>query len=670
MAGRIALDLKKFKHVKSDKDSTTLQHKDGHQLVLAHHKLGPEFKAQLAALNPVDKEAMTPDQAREAKSQKMADGGQAQDPTKDSSGEVKQGYKDVAQNARQDKPSEEAQTASSASKMWSNVKNAWAEGGEICKEPKMLAEGDPDIGGVKQIVPNRIPGPDVDYNPQPKFQGDIGFSPEEFGQIVGHAVAAAKSGIGKVKETAGEVGRGFNSGVMQAGGPDLSGADEAQPQPPQQPQAQAQPQDQAQQAPLPNPQSPVPEPGPAPQAGTGEFQPKATIPGAESALTTGIKEERAGLQQKGQAEGELATAQADVAKAGAEAQQGINDRYREEYGQLNDERMNHIHDLQNNMVDPNKYWDSHSKIATGIGMIIAGFNPTSNPNAAVNFLKTQMEQNLEAQKANQGTRQNILSATMEQFKDAHAATEMARVIQNDTVAHQLLAAAPQAKSAIAQANAKAAAGKLLQDSSQKLQQLAQYKTMMGMINHQQGAGSSEDTWQQRNRMLNMFNPEMAKYESERHVPGIGEASTPVPDGAKNQMRAHKDVNNTMNEVLEFAQKNAGSLDPKIRAQGNALINQLQSQIRVAEDQGVYKESEANFMKKTIGDSPAGFLANYTTVPKVRELQELKQKSYNNLLGQYGLKPQQLPHEAKAPQYKTVNGIKYMRGPNGEAIPVK
>lgn len=47
---RIKLDLNSFKHVKSDKHSTILQHKDGHQLTLAHNALSPESREQLHAL--------------------------------------------------------------------------------------------------------------------------------------------------------------------------------------------------------------------------------------------------------------------------------------------------------------------------------------------------------------------------------------------------------------------------------------------------------------------------------------------------------------------------------------------------------------------------------------------------------------------------------------------
>lgn len=47
---RIKLDLSKFKHVKTDDKFTTLQHKDGHILTMAHGGLSDESKQQLDAL--------------------------------------------------------------------------------------------------------------------------------------------------------------------------------------------------------------------------------------------------------------------------------------------------------------------------------------------------------------------------------------------------------------------------------------------------------------------------------------------------------------------------------------------------------------------------------------------------------------------------------------------
>lgn len=46
----VKLDLSQFKHVRSDDNTTTLKHKLGHELTLAHKSLGPESRAQLQAM--------------------------------------------------------------------------------------------------------------------------------------------------------------------------------------------------------------------------------------------------------------------------------------------------------------------------------------------------------------------------------------------------------------------------------------------------------------------------------------------------------------------------------------------------------------------------------------------------------------------------------------------
>ncbi len=70
----IKLDLKRFKHIKSDKHSTTLQHPDGHTITMAHSALGPEAKQQLMALSHIAKDAQTDANSDELK-HKMAKGG-------------------------------------------------------------------------------------------------------------------------------------------------------------------------------------------------------------------------------------------------------------------------------------------------------------------------------------------------------------------------------------------------------------------------------------------------------------------------------------------------------------------------------------------------------------------------------------------------------------------
>lgn len=59
---KISLDLKKFKHIKSDGETTTLRHRDGHVLTIANKSLSPDFQKQLSALTGMASQDATPEQ--------------------------------------------------------------------------------------------------------------------------------------------------------------------------------------------------------------------------------------------------------------------------------------------------------------------------------------------------------------------------------------------------------------------------------------------------------------------------------------------------------------------------------------------------------------------------------------------------------------------------------
>lgn len=69
------LDLKKFKHVKSDDNFTHLKHEQGHEIKIAHKSLSKDNQAQLAALSklPIQDETVVNKQEASAK---MAEGGE------------------------------------------------------------------------------------------------------------------------------------------------------------------------------------------------------------------------------------------------------------------------------------------------------------------------------------------------------------------------------------------------------------------------------------------------------------------------------------------------------------------------------------------------------------------------------------------------------------------
>jgi hypothetical protein len=81
-------DPKMYKHVKSDKHSTTLKHKRGHTITLAHNVLSPKMRTALEALSKIPQENATEGQAQESQDQHQygkvimkADGGDVEQKT-------------------------------------------------------------------------------------------------------------------------------------------------------------------------------------------------------------------------------------------------------------------------------------------------------------------------------------------------------------------------------------------------------------------------------------------------------------------------------------------------------------------------------------------------------------------------------------------------------------
>lgn len=790
---RIKLDLSEFKHVSSDDKSTKLQHKNGHTLILAHKSLSPDAQKQLGALSKIAQENRTQSQSNELQDQKMAyggmyeeggkvkippsdatvpdkdsnkekpvganvntpsslqeawrrithpmaEGGETKDPTRDEHGDVKPGYKAVAENSRANKPSEQAQTASSPSKMLENLKNAWADGGlipnkktlkpvETYKEevhapdtyghlnekaaeleekekPQELVESTDEQkmadGGeattaqdaatdqefnssentAKQSIPQEINSQANDLLSKPADIGNVQEKPQEsdlakhlayitgrWGKeaVVNHLINPAIRGVTDLANTASNIGSGLIAGA--SGQPETPTTDQAKIQqaPPQQPPA-----------PVVQPPAPLPQPN-AKQieetqqaAGTPTLQSDiANVNNPMGLATQGFANEIQAERAKATATQGLASGESNALAQDAAAKQRAFAKFQNTYDILSKERLAHIQDINNGHIDPNAYWKDHSKIATGLGMILAGFNPAGSPNAAIDFLKFQMDRNLDAQKANLNSKNNLLNANLQQFHNINAATEMTRLMQNDVITNQLNQAATEAKTPLAKAAAQAAIGQIQMESAQRFRQLAMTQSIMGLA--AKGDPQSEEEFRAMTSMMRMLGMgEVAKDMESKRIPGIGTASREVPADVLKQISSSKAVNDLMNTSLEFSAQHRGLLDklnPAEIAKAHTIQGQLIGAIKQAQHDGVYKPTEAEFLTSQIGGSPAAFFSKMSSEPKIRQLQTVKQQEMNELLSPYGIKAPQLPTQQQPQTVQGKDGRMYRRQGN-YMVPVK
>ena len=328
----------------------------------------------------------------------------------------------------------------------------YAEGEQVEQGPQAGVTAPADIGGVQQVVPRQasVPTEQVDtqklYNSIVQGRGGAQATPSEE-MFNPNAMTYATFGPN------GEPPKSFDSNAWQQAEQMLQQQQAAAAGAGQERTAQIQSDNVVRQraglAPEPVPGSPDQPswmPAPATMAQPQSMQTPATTSGdvkqpdqtqqpsqnqgldttvdidPQTGLVRGAGQAMRGIAGMATAEGNLGQARAEAIAQNLDAQRQAQVTYKQHLDELEAERQNHMRDIKDGYIDPDQYWKGdangnggHSKVMAGIGMILAGFNPTNNPNAAINFLKYQMDRNMEAQKTNLAQKNNMLYANLQQF---------------------------------------------------------------------------------------------------------------------------------------------------------------------------------------------------------------------------------------------------------------
>lgn len=712
----LGIDPKKFTHVKSDDKSTVLKHKDGHVLTIAHSVLSPKMRDQLKALSKMGQQDQTDSQAQEAQDQqprKMADGGAPRWDSYSGTAPVDPRIGGIGRDMK-----DRTTSAQDKTRHDQNDKNDEA----YRKEHSAPAETD-DTSGYKDYTPKAKGGvikmadggvptalqPNDDSNtlpqepsPQPEVKKEeVDPEIQEKRKIYNNLVQTSKGQMGPLSEQQAQfMGYAFGPEGQPPSDFDPKDWQKTEEVYAQQKQQNADQIAQAQQAaiqqnsartaaglppiPVPNvpegPQVPGSAANPPPETPPVQaLNPSGQVPNPMDAsmgdtqgmLQSGYSEKLKGIENEAKAKGDLGEQQALSLQKAQQAQTVAKAAYQEHYNQLESERQAHIQDIQDGHIDPNKYWTgdsegngSHSKIAAGIGMILAGFNPTNAPNAAINFLKYQMDKNIESQRANLDSKNNLLRANLEQFHNLKDATDMTRIMQNDVMQNELAQASAKATNPMAKAAALQAQGALKMEAAPMFQQFAMRRAMMGMANN----GSDPSAVDHMLGYMRVVNPEMAKEMESRYIPVVGLASTPLSSDVRNQITSKQTLDGAAKDLMSYSQKHTNIVPgtPEYTF-GVTKAMAFQQMVREGLLGTVFRESEKPLLEKFVKENPAGAFKAFKTQPQLKAIIESNALGLNTLKRSYGLPAQQ---QSSGPQYKTVNGVKFMRGPNGQAVPVK
>lgn len=684
-------DFKKFKHVSSDDKTTTLEHPAGHSITIMHSALKGDMRKQLEALSKSNKKETT-------KEEKMADGGvitdmkrsgllgtpnqvdqQIADEANKNSNYIPNTGSDVRTPEQLEKAKQFQQTGMLPEWHPKAQQPQMAQGGNV----QSYAEGDmvvPDyrdpMSATQETESPKAPDVDPELQRTREIYNKIVATP--LAAIPGMPVQDFQFG------DEGQVPSQFDAENWQKA--KIEHAEEktqnaaqianAQQQAIQQNQARAE-------AGLPT--IPVPNVPEGPQIPGSIGNPTAATPpekylnpsqqptdalgsnfsDTESMMKQGYENKLAGINAEAVAKGNLGVQQEKALKRSEKAQLDAQTAYKQHYEELDSERKNLIRDIQDGYVDPNKFWTGgkngeggHSKIAAGIGMILAGFNPTNSPNAAINFLKFQMEQNLDAQRQNLGAKQNLLSMNMRQFGNLKDATDMTRIMQNDIMQNTLMQAAAHAASPLAKSAAAQAAGQFSMDSGSLFNKFAMQRAMMGLANNGGDPRAVEQMIAYKRAAGDL---EGAKEMESRYVPHVGMASIPVPEKVRGEMVMKQQFGNAVEDLTQWARKHSGSMSPSVINEGKAKAANVQNLYRDAINGGVFKPGEQEFIGTIVDSDPTKFFNSVRVIPKLMEASKQNDNSLNILKSNYGLPKGQ---STMTPEIKTFNGAKYQKVSGG------
>lgn len=330
----------------------------------------------------------------------------------------------------------------------------------------------------------------------------------------------------------------------------------------------------------------------------------------------------------------------------------LNEDFQTNLQAFNKHQQEFMKDIQDHPINVNHYIESMSipkKIVTAIGLLLGGAaTPLTGKNTGAEFLNQQIERDIQGQMARNDQKKTLLGANQAMFHDNVLATNQTRINLNDIYDHQIQQAALKLGTPQAKANADAAHSKFALENAALLQQNAMRSTV---LNHLKSGGNGVNA-------IDLANA------------GV----IPHPEAIKEQ--ASIDAQKT---AIQKTQELYDALN-KEQSAGNLLNPQSYNRVKALNAELVNAVMNASASKRLTRESVEQEIApleigtgntEKTRGAKLQGLLNIVQRHADPTPYMSHFAPQSLPKygEASAPQYKTVNGVRYKRGPNGEAVRV-
>lgn len=163
-----------------------------------------------------------------------------------------------------------------------------------------------------------------------------------------------------------------------------------------------------------------------------------------------------GLQQEAAAQQERFKAEAKLQQDFADQQMQQQQIYEQKRSELDNELNSIYEKTKSGQIDPNRFWNNQSSgnrimasVAVALGAL--GSAITGGKNDALDVIQAQINRDIDAQKAELGQKNNLLSFNLNRLGNMQAAENATRLQQMSVVQAQLQAAAAKSGNKLAQA---------------------------------------------------------------------------------------------------------------------------------------------------------------------------------------------------------------------------
>lgn len=652
----IKLDLSKFKHIKSNGHSTTLEHqKDGHTITLAHKALSPENQKHLAALSKIAQEDSMPGdkaEAKEDKAQQLADGGKVQKYA---------GGKTINPAVGYD------QDDQSLSGLWNSITSGISGGQDKTKGANYKATDDATL--KKKTLQN--------MQDTANEKADGGMIKKYAEGTPDEPVESQGSSDSDVKEVDSATSKPQAPVTINIGQPQTQ--QQQQPMAPQQQQAQI-------------PQQAQPQ-ADTPPLSKDEEANNPPLQDLSSSQDTAVDKEVT------DAENGYGIPSSSTTPAATQTAMPVKD-------ELDQESQAWMQDLMNGHVKPETYkslyakQDTLGKIGTIFGLLLGGASSglTHQPNVALEMMNNEINRDLEAQKQSKTNAQNFLRINQQSGVNAATIAKMRQDgLLSETQAKNMLAETsiknftntqnqllqssfhdlatntdkmpegPQkefAKKQLGYIYSKI--GDKINDNNTAAQGAAEYIKALGVGGTNTGADNSKD-FQNKNRFLRLLGPEgekIAMNNEATSLSGVPEiqgqiADRPIQQADRDQVAAMQVLGNKGKDLLQFAKSHEGTLSPSQRAVAAQKAEEMINYYNASTKGGVLTEGRLKWLDDQIKKNPTSVIAqelmgNNARLEEIINSNDTRKTTLLNTMGFH-------PKSATAPSNKPIEGATGMLG---------